>query len=484
MRIPLRFKIVGSFALIVLSSLVLVVFTGNRITRSRYDDYAVERDLARAGSMAEILGPPVAEALEKGTPPVLPPGFAFAPPPRVSSAIGDSHRDTMSRMMGSRMMDRGMTERMAAMDNPGIDRILVTDSAGKVLIDTAGFGRKVLVPGTCTGAELSHGGSVVGYLYLGRMIPEFRPPMEISFFRRAGRETWVIASLVFVFAMLLGLLLSRHITVPVKVLSTALSKVGDGQLTVRVAGERRDELGDLNRGFNNMTASLESSDRQRRRLIADSAHELRTPVSLIRTRIEMMEEGIYPMDRDALKALSAEAVRLTRLVDELKTLANLESPDFTLDKQPVNIVSLMEEVAAGAEPEIRRKGLSVRIQDRSGKRVVPGDRDTLVCLISNLLSNAIRYSRETILLTAETREDIEGVTGLKMTVEDDGPGIPPEERLRVFQRYYRIDASRTRENGGSGLGLAICEGIVRSHGGRILAESSESLGGACLTVLI
>ncbi len=463
MRFSLRFKIIGSFALIVLLSLAAAVGTGNRLTRSRYDDFAYQRDYNRAESLSTALGEWTAEAgISDMTPPFPSPGALYFLP-------------SQEKPTGFRMMDR-----MMPMEHMGLDRMVVTDLSGRVLLDTADYGKARLSPENKDSTLIRYGEHKVGYLYMGRMIPDSHRPADVLFLRRAGLMTWFITGIIFVFAMVLGLILTKHIIGPVKTLNAAARNVECGDLSVRVPEDRSDELGELSRGFNSMTESLELADKQRRRLIADSAHELRTPVSLIRARIEMMEEGIYPMDEENLSALSTESERLTHLVDELKTLANLESPDFVLQRKDLSLPDLIRDVVHAAGPAIRRGKISVDSGLGGSRPVVSGDRIKLHRLLGNLLSNALRYAESRIIIDVRPAADIPG--WVELMVEDDGPGIPEEDREKVFERYYRADASRNRSSGGSGLGLAICSEITRAHGGSIEAGISERLGGAELKV--
>lgn len=377
--------------------------------------------------------------------------------------------------MMDRMMDNMMDGRMDS-EHMGFDRMVITDLSGNVLLDAANYNRHELNPEKGEGVLILKDDETLGYLYLGNMIPDQRRPDEISVLQGASKATWFITGFIFVIAMILGLILTRHIIGPIKVLNQAANDVEGGDLSIRVPEERRDELGELSRGFNSMTESLESADRQRRRLVADSAHELRTPISLIRTRIEMMEEGIYPMDAESLSALSAESERLTRLADELKTLANLEAPDFTLQMETLDPGALIDELVAAAAPALHRGNLAVDIDIEKSGTAAYGDRDKLQRLLSNLLSNAIRHAESRISISVHTDQEHQGWTVI--SVEDDGPGIPVDERDKVFQRYYRTDSARNRSSGGSGLGLAICAEIAGAHGGEIEAGESGGLGGA------
>ncbi|MCK5250102.1 MAG: hypothetical protein KAJ98_09075, partial [Spirochaetaceae bacterium] len=170
----------------------------------------------------------------------------------------------------------------------------------------------------------------------------------------------------------------------------------------------------------------------------------------------------------------------THLVDELKTLANLESPDFVLQREDLSLPDLIQDVVQAAGPAIRRENISVESGLSGGRPVISGDRVKLHRLLANLCSNALRYAKSRINI--DVRQISETPEWIELTVEDDGPGIPEKDREKVFERYYRVDASRNRSSGGSGLGLAICSEIARAHGGSIEAGVSERLGGAELKV--
>jgi len=465
MKSSLRFKILGSFALIVLLALGAAVGTGAKLTRSRYDRFALQRDVDKAESLSPALGEWTAEAGTSETPPPLPPSVApfFLP-----------FQDSQMRMPQTGMM---MGRRMP-MEHMEPDRMVVTDLSGHVLLDTSGYGLNRIDGNNLERTSIRNENDVVGYLYIGRMIPDPHKPPDVFFLQTASLITWLVTGIIFIFAMLLGLILTRHILGPVIILNAATRKVESGDLTVRVPDSRSDELGDLSRGFNSMTEFLESADNQRRRLIADSAHELRTPVSLIRTRIEMMEEGIYPMDGEGLLALAAESDRLIHLVDELKMLADLESPEIGLSREDLNLDDLIREVIEASGPAIRRGKIDIEIAESNTSElpVVSGDRGKLQRLLSNLLSNALRYAKSRIIISI--RLETGQADRVELNVEDDGPGIPEEDRMKVFERYYRVDASRNRSSGGSGLGLAISSEIAKAHGGRIEVGVSRVLSGA------
>ena len=484
MRIPLRIKILASFALIVLLSIGTAVGAGNRLTRVRFDDYSYRRDVARASFLAIMLTDWLI-GMRDGT--KTRPPFPMEPPP------SPENTSQMRGREASQFMDR-MGGKHGGPGPMGFDRMVVTDVQGNVLLDTTGENRRTLSPNLYENAVIRDSSEVLGYLYVGRMIPDLTQNEDVPFFRAVGIATWEIAAAVFLMAMILGILLTRHIVSPIMKLNAAARSVGNGDLAVRVPSARRDELGELSREFNNMASSLESAEESRRRFIADSAHELRTPVSLIRARIEMMEEGIYPFDPENLAALSAETERLNSLVEQLRTLSDLEAREsggtsgsnngVMENPVPVDLSELVREAVAASEPALLRRAIRTEIHTEGVSLSPRGDRDGLYRLVVNLLSNAIRHASSRVLIGIEEAPPARGEEKkrVRLVVEDDGPGIPEDRLNLIFERYYRLDASRSRDAGGSGLGLAICRGIVRNHGGGIRAGRSESLGGASFAV--
>lgn len=476
MRLSLRTKILGSFAFIVLLSLATAVGIGNRVNDIRYGRYISLQELNRARVMARVLGSWTADRIESRESgdeiATEHPLFMQMPPDLFQPRRDDG-------IVGG-MMDRMRPGRARQWpEHPGRESLVITDMNGRVLLDTAGYDCDFLRPGQTEGAVVQYEGRDVGILYISSMIPGQPLPRESNYLRETGRVTWTITAAVFLLAMGLGLLLTTHVIRPVKILNRATTRVKAGDLTIRVPEIRKDELGELSRSFNDMTSSLESADAQRRRLIADSAHELRTPVSLIRTRIEMMEEGVYRMDSESLGILAEESDRLVKLVEELRVLADLESPETGSDKVMLEVPVLLDEVVGSFGPALSRRQLELSVDSPQELPALRADSLQLHRLLANLLRNAVRHAESRVRISAA---DVDGSIWLR--VEDDGPGIPVDARERVFERYYRTDASRSRESGGSGLGLAICREIVRAHGGRIAAVDSETLGGASLEVLL
>jgi len=455
MRISLRAKILGSFAVVVMLALSAAVGMGNHLTRTRYDNFAFEQDFMRAEWFSKELGEWTVEAGE-----IIEHGMGHSMPPHMDGKMGMKGRE------------------LPIVRDWISSHIVITDLSGRVLYDGANYGLKKIAPDNPKRVPVyDDNNSVVGYLYMGRMIPGAQHPPEFLVLQRASVVSWLVALLIFIFAMALGLIITENIIKSIGVLNQAAREVEGGNLRVRVLNNRRDELGDLASGFNSMAVSLEHAAIQRRQLIANSAHELRTPIGLIQARIEMMEEGVYPLDADGLSALSIESKRLSALVDELRILSELESPESTLERELFNLKALIREVIEASEPSIRQLGLAVESNFPDDYSEISADREKMHRVLVNLLSNALRYAESRVLFSLQAAED-----SFELHVEDDGPGIAIEDRERIFERYFRTDKSRNRNSGGVGLGLSICREITKLHGGSIRAGSSQTLGGARISL--
>ncbi len=276
------------------------------------------------------------------------------------------------------------------------------------------------------------------------------------------------AGIALVVVLGLGLWLARSITGPVQVLRQGALRLAGRDYAHRVALRRSDEIGDLAAAVNVLAANLEQADRLRRDLVADVAHELRTPIAGIRNYVEALEDGVLAPDRETLAALVAEVDRLSRLIEDLHDLASLEADTLALRRERVDIVALTRQVLAVREPEFRARGLDLQAKVDDAVPPVTGDPHRLGQVIGNLLANAARYTPagETVTISV-------GPAGGNVLIEvtNGGPGIAKEDLPFVFERFFRADRSRSRATGGSGLGLTISKRIIEAHGGTISADS-------------
>ena len=250
----------------------------------------------------------------------------------------------------------------------------------------------------------------------------------------------------------------RRMSVPLDEMLVASEKVAEGDYSIRVEEKGWPETRALVHGFNAMVEKLQASDRQRRAMLADVTHELRTPLTVIRGNVEGMLDGLYPADEGQLKSILEETQLLSRLVDDLRTLALAESGTLQVKREPTELADLIRETVAGFGS--RAEAGSVKLET-SLAEAPPVEVDPVRVreILQNLIGNALRYSP--IGGTIHIRCD-----GAAVTVEDEGPGIPPADLPHVFERFYK-----SSDSGGMGLGLAIAKVLVEAHGGMIRAEN-------------
>lgn len=302
--------------------------------------------------------------------------------------------------------------------------------------------------------------------------PAVLTPLEQDFLSSVRRAALAGGAVALALALVLGTFLATELSAPLKRLIHATERIAQGDLSYRVAVRTRDELGRLAQAFNRMAEALQRSESSRRQLLADLAHELRTPLSVIRGNLEALVDGAFPLTPESLAPVYEETLHLGELVEDLRTLTLAETGHFPLSMEPVELGELAEGVVEAVRPVAAEEGVQIAVQ-REPDLWALGDARRIRQVLGNLLSNAIRYSPpgSTITVTA-LRQGGE----IWVSVQDQGPGIPETDLPHIFERFYKADKSRSE--GGTGLGLAIAKEIVQAHGGRIWAENR---GGACFT---
>jgi two-component system sensor histidine kinase BaeS len=270
-------------------------------------------------------------------------------------------------------------------------------------------------------------------------------------------------------AVLLSWLLSRGVTGPVHAMAHAAQRIALGHYEERVPVAGADELAELASRFNEMAGKLDEVESTRRRLIADVSHELRTPLTAIQGSMEGLMDGVLPAGEDTYQQVYAEAARLNRLVDDLQELSRVEARAYQLDLQPLDVDALIQTIIKRFAAQAAARDITLDWRPAPGLPRVRGDEDRLVQVLSNLVSNALQYTPEGGRLEVAAVVEANHV---QFSVTDDGAGIASEHLGRIFDRFYRIDKSRSRQSGGgSGIGLTIARLLVEAHGGRIWAES-------------
>lgn len=283
-------------------------------------------------------------------------------------------------------------------------------------------------------------------------------------------RTALIAALIVAVtaAVVVALAISARIAGPVTRLASAARRVAAGHYAERVPGAGEGEIGDLAATFNGMAGSLEATERRRLRLVGDVAHELRTPLATLDGYLEGLQDGVVAPVPETWTLLRRETARLTRLVGDLQDLWRAESRDLPLELAPVDVAAVAHDTVTGSRPAAAARHITIDLKPFPPGLAVLADRDRVTQIVDNYLSNALRYAPEgSRVEIGATRNATEVV----LSVTDAGVGLTDDQRVQVFERFYRIDPSRSRALGGAGIGLAIVRALAEAMDGRAWAES-------------
>lgn len=289
-------------------------------------------------------------------------------------------------------------------------------------------------------------------------------------FRNTFNEALIIAVIAAsIVALAVSYVFSRNILAPVQVMKNASQRIAEGHYDERVEISGKDELHQLAGSFNKMAEQLEQVETMRRRLIGDVAHELRTPLTAIKGSAEGLIDGVLPASAETYSQIHAEAERLSRLVDDLQELSRVESRAVQLNIHPTDSTALIQTVTKRLRHQFDEKRVTLTLNLPHDPILVLADEDRIIQVLTNLLGNALQYTPP----GGEATVSIErGKTEARISVGDTGYGIAAEHLAHIFDRFYRVDKSRSRAHGGSGIGLTIANHLVEAHGGKIWAESA------------
>ncbi len=362
-------------------------------------------------------------------------------------------------------------------------QIILTDANGKVVADSEGDLLGEAYHPDSPGRFLSPPwqAGAIGTLYI---TPESSLKVDFAstqiLIRAIGLFFLWGGLMAIAIALIMTFFLSRRVLAPVKALSTAAKRLGGGDFSQRVQVKDRSELGELADTFNSMAGDLERAEQLRQNMVADIAHELRTPLSNLKGYLEAVRDGVIKPDVSAIRSLNEETTLLSRLVEDLQELSLAEAGELKLVCQAENISELIKQTVAGVQAQATEKGLSVSVNLPDKLPLVNVDSHRFRQVLHNLLENAVAHTArgDAITVTAEQKDNY-----LEVAVTDTGEGIPAEDLPNIFERFYRVDKSRTRATGGSGLGLTIAKRLVEAHGGKIEAHSEPGKGSRFLFTL-
>jgi two-component system sensor histidine kinase BaeS len=368
---------------------------------------------------------------------------------------------------------------MVAMMN---QRLLLADSSGVVLADTQGVlaGDKLTQAELNTAITLQVNDKTVGYLVaMGGIGVNLGNQQAIL--SRLTRGVFYAGLIAGGLGLVLALILAYTLLRPVRALTFAAQRLSMGDLSHRVDVHGDDELATLGHTFNHMADSLQQAEDARRDMTADIAHELRTPLAVQRANLEALQDGVYPLSAENLAPVIEQNHLLTRLVEDLRTLALADAGQIELERAPTDLVALIQRMVERFQPQASSQQVSLSFNPPTAPiPLITADTIRLEQVLTNLLSNALRYTPDAghIDLALSSTDG-----SVRLSVHDSGPGIPEESMPFIFERFYRVDKSRARAEGGTGLGLAIARQLARAHGGDITATNHAS-GGALFTLIL
>ena len=294
--------------------------------------------------------------------------------------------------------------------------------------------------------------------------------IDQNFAKEQERSIYVIALAALVLAALISAVLARQLTRPIRSLAAGARAISDGEYDTRIPELRNDELGDLAREFNDLAVTLEKNRVARRQWVADIAHELRTPLAVLRGELDAIEDGIRTFDAVSQQSLQDEISRLMRLVGELHDLTVYDEGRQNYHLETFDVAAVLRDVLASSKNRLADAGIDLTSHLPDHHVAIHADAAKLERVFLNLVENTLRYTDAPGRLDVSCRESNNSVV---IDFADSSPGVPPGSLDRLFDRLFRIDESRSRDTGGSGLGLAICRAIVEAHHGHIDASNSE-----------
>ncbi|MDP4181433.1 MAG: ATP-binding protein [Bacillota bacterium] len=320
--------------------------------------------------------------------------------------------------------------------------------------------------------DIKRDGNSIGAVVIGSYGPFNLSDNDLTFINALNKIFIGVGIFSLFFALIIGSQMARILISPISRVIDAAKSISRGYFTDRIHEKSStSEICQLTETINGLADNLEKQELLRKRMTADVAHEFRTPLATLQSHMEAMIDGIWKPDTERIKSCHEEIVRISKMVGDLEKLAKVEGENLILNRSNFNVSELCESIARNFESEYKAKGLEIKLDLE--EQYIEADRDKICQVIINLLSNALKYTQTGGLVQIGIRGD-EAIA--KITIRDNGLGIPEEDLPYIFERFYRADKSRNRLSGGSGIGLTIAKAIVEAHKGKIEVNSKVSEG--------
>lgn len=395
------------------------------------------------------------QAYHAKTPPLPPPPPPLPPPPPIDLPSLPSEITDSSASPAQEIAFQSLNSRISLIDEAN------SYLAGKTL-EQRPFGRRALY----------FQDKLIGHLQVQKStLPS--DEMARDFLQEQADTIAIIVVISISLSGLAAMLLALHFRRPIHRLVDGARLLADGRFTTRLDAQRSDELGELANSFNQLAEKLAQAEQSRRQWVADTSHELRTPVAVLRAQLEALQDGIRPVNSENIALMLRQVLSLNKLIDELYSLAKADVGTLQYQMQEMDLWTLIKEESSNFQDRISKAELQLTLIAAPQCGRILGDSERLRQVIHNLLENSVRYTHRggVIRISADSDQQF-----LLIHIEDSAPEVPHAALTRLGERFYRLDSSRSREHGGSGLGLALCSRILEAHQATITFSASE-LGG-------
>ncbi|MCA0352793.1 MAG: HAMP domain-containing protein [Chloroflexi bacterium] len=369
---------------------------------------------------------------------------------------------------------------------PQFRHVVVVDTAGEIVFDSRGRGQINKPTNTITQRDIERGepisaedGTIIGTVIVRPNQGQFGAD-EDYFLSMVRRNIWLAGAITALLALAIGIGLARTLAAPLRSLTAAVHQLAQGERSVQVDDSGNDEIAELSQAFNTMSSELHRSEQVRRQMVADIAHELRTPLSVLQIELESIEDGVSKPTPAVISSLGEEVQQLNHLIEDLRTLSLADAGQLSLNPVELEPQDVVNRAVNRMQLAAREKQLELANDSTEQIDLVHADPSRLQQVLVNLLQNAVRYTPQGGKIRVTARQSAGEVI---LGVHDTGAGFDPTEAATIFERFYRTDKARARDTGGTGLGLAIVKGLVTAMGGRVWATSVPNQGSSFYVAL-
>lgn len=464
----LTIKLLSLFTILIISVAVIMLISVNLLTTRQFKRFILDSDVLIARDYGVLLSK-YYELNDQ----------SWRYVDEFIHSIWKDSRDHMNLLMMSYTNHQYMMEEITAPSFGTSQRLVILNKSGMIIADSLDEKKGEIHPADhwINGVTIQLEGDTIGTILYGSMIDPVLNPLDKDFLQSVNLAIFLSALIVVLIAIVVGYYFVSSIVSPLNNLSKAISRIADGELDVQVSVKSEDEINNLANNFNKMSTKLYEAKKWRSQLTADIAHEIRTPITTIQGELEAILDGVYPLEISTIKNIYQDTVILSSIVEDLQLLESLEVSTKLLNLKDENICKILDSVYNSFKNIAHEKKITIVKDYATYIPQIRLDERKIRQVLNNLLSNSIRYSPvdSNIVIAVHVIKSI-GKDELIVSVKDSGIGMDKEHLSLIFDRFYRVDTSRSRLSGGTGLGLSISRTIIEAHSGRIEAESKVGHG--------